>query len=90
MSLWRQAMDKIFELTVRFAYRRALAFGVDDRNAFEAALSVIFDAKPDLEEAEARIMLSIILGATADLAEERLAELGVTRGRLAGAPRSAA
>jgi len=83
-------MDKIFELTVRFAYRRALAFGVDDRNAFEAALSVIFDAKPDLEEAEARIMLSIILGATADLAEERLAELGVTRVRLAGAPRSAA
>ena len=83
-------MDKIFELTVRFAYRRALAFGADDGDACKAALSVIFDAKPDLEETEARIMLSIILGATPDLAAGRLAGLGVASGRLAGAPLSAA
>ena len=82
-------MEKIFELTVRFAYRRALAFGADDRNASKAALSVIFDAKPDLEETEAHIMLSIILGAIPDLAAGRLAEPGVTSGRLAGAPLSA-
>jgi hypothetical protein len=71
MSLWGQAMDKIFKLTVRFAYRRALSFGADDRNASKAALSVIFDAKPDLEETEAHIMLAIILGATPDLVAEQ-------------------
>ena len=70
-------MDKIFDLTVRFAYRRALAFGADDRNAFKAALSVIFDAKPDLEETEARIMLSIILGATPDLSAGGLPSSGL-------------
>ena len=64
-------MEKIFELTVLFAYRRALAFGADDRSASKAALSVIFDAKPDLEETEAHIMLSIILGATPDLVAEQ-------------------
>jgi hypothetical protein len=64
-------MEKIFELTVLFAYRRALALGADDMKALKAAQSVLVDAKPDLEETEARIMVASILAAAIDLAATR-------------------
>lgn len=59
-------MEKMLERAVLFAYRRALALGADGIEAFETALSVLFDAQPDIEEGEARGALSSIISAAPD------------------------
>jgi hypothetical protein len=59
-------MEKMLERAVLFAYRRALALGADGIEAFETALSVLFDAQPDMDEAEARAAISSIISAAPD------------------------
>ncbi len=54
-------MEKMLERAIVFAYRRASALGADDVEAFETALTVLYDARPDLDEQDARTTLSGIL-----------------------------
>jgi hypothetical protein len=51
----------MLERAVLFAYRKATALGADSIEAFETALGVLYDARPDLEESEARSEISILL-----------------------------
>jgi hypothetical protein len=67
-------MDKMLERAIRFAYRRAAALGADAIEAFETALIVLFDARPDLGEGEARSTLALILrGCEGELAPAGMA-----------------
>ena len=54
-------MEKMLERTIMFAYRRAAALGADNVEAFETALTVLFDARPDLDEDDARSTLAGML-----------------------------
>jgi hypothetical protein len=54
-------MEKMLERAVLFAYRKATALGADSIEAFETALGVLHDARPDLEESEARSGIAILL-----------------------------
>jgi hypothetical protein len=54
-------MEKMLERAVLFAYRRVIALGADGVEAFETALSVLFDARPDMDDAEARVAISGML-----------------------------
>jgi hypothetical protein len=54
-------MEKMLERAVLFAYRRAAGLGADEIEALETALGVLFDARPDLEESDARRAVSAIL-----------------------------
>ncbi len=56
-------MEKMLERAVLFAYRRVIALGADGIEAFETALSVLFDARPDMDDAEARVAISGMLAA---------------------------
>jgi hypothetical protein len=56
-----RAMEKMLERAVLFAYRRVIALGADGIEAFETALSVLFDARPDMDDAEARVAISGML-----------------------------
>jgi hypothetical protein len=61
-----RAMEKMLERAVLFAYRRVIALGADGIEAFETALSVLFDARPDMDDAEARVAISGMLAADPD------------------------
>jgi hypothetical protein len=54
-------MEKMLERAVLFAYRKATALGADSIEAFETALGVLYDARPDIEESEARSEISTLL-----------------------------
>ncbi|MBV9522605.1 MAG: hypothetical protein JO010_07420 [Alphaproteobacteria bacterium] len=56
-------MEKILERAIIFAYRKATVLGADSIEAFETALLVLFDACPDLDDADARSALAGILAA---------------------------
>ena len=62
-------MEKMLERTIRFAYRKAVALGADEVEAHETALGVLYDAQPDLDEYEAMVMLSAMLGVEPDCRE---------------------
>lgn len=63
-------MEKMLERAVLFAYRRVIALGADGIEAFETALSVLFDARPDMDDAEARLAISGILATDPDFRSE--------------------
>jgi hypothetical protein len=54
-------MEKMLERAVVFAYRRALALGADEIEAFETALDVLFDARPGIGEDAGRALLRAML-----------------------------
>jgi len=54
-------MEKMLERTIVFAYRKALTLGVGEIKAREAALGVLYDACPGLEECVAKATLSAAL-----------------------------
>ena len=66
-------MEKMLERTVVFAYRKALALGADEVEARETALGVLYDARPDLDEREARASLTAMIGAEPDCRKKRSA-----------------
>jgi hypothetical protein len=55
-------MEKMLERTILFTYRRTLALGADEVEARETALGVLHDARPDLDEYDARATLAAMLG----------------------------
>jgi len=67
-------MEKMLERAILFAYRRAAALGADQIEAFETALTVLFDARPDLEDAAARQAVAGILAAAEPPPPSREAE----------------
>lgn len=60
-------MEKMLERAVLFAYRKAAALGADNIEAFETALTVLFDARPNMDEGDARQAISSILATAPDL-----------------------
>lgn len=59
-------MEKMLERTVLLAYRRALALGADGMEAFETALDIVFDARPDIEDDAGRDVVATIIEAARD------------------------
>lgn len=57
-------MERMLERAVLFAYRKARWLGADPIEAFETALPIVFDARPDLDEGEARAIIAEMLAAT--------------------------
>jgi hypothetical protein len=56
-------MEKMLERAVLLAYRRAVALGADGMEAFETALGIVFDARPDIEEGVGRGVVATIVEA---------------------------
>jgi hypothetical protein len=61
LSKGKSRMERMLERAVLFAHRKAISLGADPIEADETALRVLFDAKPHLEESEARADLGEIL-----------------------------
>ena len=59
-------MEKMLERAVLFAYRRAIALGADGIEAFETALDIVFDARPDIEDDAGRGIVTTIIHAARD------------------------
>lgn len=59
-------MEKMLERAVLFAYRRAMALGADEIEAFETALDIVFDARPDIEDDAGRSLVTTIIRAASD------------------------
>jgi hypothetical protein len=67
-------MEKMLERAVIFAYSRALTLGADNIEAFETALDIVFDARPDIDEEAGRAILRTMLAGVGEdgIRQERL------------------
>jgi len=74
-------MEKMLERAVLFAYRRALALGADGMEAFETALEIVFDARPDIEDSAGRGVVATIIEAAGDQGHSPLAAGAPLRSR---------
>ncbi|MDB5409113.1 MAG: hypothetical protein JWL84_4025 [Rhodospirillales bacterium] len=59
-------MEKMLERAVIFAYCRALTLGADEIEAFETALDIVFDARPNIDEEAGRAILRTMLADAGD------------------------
>ncbi len=59
-------MEKMLERAVLFAYRRAIALGADGVEAFETALDVVFDARPNIDDDDGRSIVAAMTDAAPD------------------------
>jgi hypothetical protein len=67
------AMQKMLERAVLYAYRRAIALGADGIEAFETALAVVFDARPDIDDDAGRGVVATIIAAAGDAGQRPIA-----------------
>ena len=63
-------MEKMLERAVLFAYRRVIALGGWHRGIRRRHCPVLFDARPDMEDSEARNVISNILATDPSLRSE--------------------